>query len=214
MTITVFGAKTSVGIHIVKMALAKGYYVKAFDRNIEDLIDEDFRNDHLTAIKGYVFDKDEVHDAIKNSDAIISCLGGSKDGTDKSRSLGMKNIIEGMLKAKVKRIVAISGIGILNYDESRLAIDDEEFPQELKEVSFEHLAAYQHLKSTDLDWTLICPSTIDNKDFTGDYMIKENYLPNQNTEHVNAGDIAHYILKCISKNESIRTRIGISMKQI
>jgi uncharacterized protein len=212
MTITIFGAKSLVGLKVIKLALARGFKVKAFDRNIEDLIDTDLRDDNFIAIKGYVFDKVEVLEAITNSHAIVSCLGGSKDGTDKSRSLGMKNIIEAMQKSHVTRIVAISGIGILNYDEDRLAIDMEDFPAELKEVSFEHLAAYQYLKTTDLDWTLVCPANIINEDYSAHYEIKENYLPNQETKKVFAGDVADFILKIIHDSSYIKSRVSISMK--
>ena len=212
MIITIFGAHTVVGRQIIKMALAKSYIVKAFDRNIEDFIDADLRNDNFEAIKGYVFDKNTVYEAIKNSDAIISCLGGSVDGTDKSRSLGMKNIIEAMLKAHVKRVVAISGIGILNFDNEKLAIDMDDFPEELKEVSFEHLAAYQHLKTTNLDWTLVCPSNIIEEDYSANYEIKEDYLPNQLTKNVGSGDIADFILKVIKEDSYIKSRVGICKK--
>lgn len=104
MTITIFGSTSLVGKQLVKQALAKDYSVTAFDRNIEHLIDMDLRNEKFEAIKGYVFDKNEVFNAVENSNAIVSCLGGSKDGTDKSRSLGMKNIIDAMQKAKRKKI--------------------------------------------------------------------------------------------------------------
>ncbi len=212
MTITIFGSTSLVGKQLVKQALAKDYSVTAFDRNIEHLIDMDLRNEKFEAIKGYVFDKNEVFNAVENSNAIVSCLGGSKDGTDKSRSLGMKNIIDAMQKAEVKRIVAISGIGILNFNNEKLAIDMENFPSELKEVSFEHLAAYQHLKSTDLDWTLVCPSNIIDEDYSNNYEIKENYLPNPTIENVFAGDIADFILEAIQENLYINSRVGISMK--
>lgn len=212
MTITIFGAKAIVGRRLVKMALAKNYIVKAFDRNIEDLIDSDLRDDNFIAIKGYVFDKNEVLKAVKESDAIVSCIEGSKNSTDKSRSLGLKNIIEAMQKADVNRIVAMSGIGILNYDEERLAIEMEDFPEELKEVSSEHLIAYKYLKSTNLDWTLVCASNIIDKDFTANYEVKENYLSDQSNSNVNAGDIADFILKVIQEKSYIKSRVGISIK--
>jgi len=40
MIITVFGATGQAGKRIVSMALAKGYTVRAFGRNIEGLIDQ------------------------------------------------------------------------------------------------------------------------------------------------------------------------------
>jgi len=98
MILTVFGATGMVGKHVVQQALAKGYTVKAFGRNIAGFLDEETRNTNLHAVKGYVFDEKEVYEAIKGSDAVISVLGGSFDGKDKTRSLGIKNIITQMEK--------------------------------------------------------------------------------------------------------------------
>jgi hypothetical protein len=39
-----------------------------------------------------VFDEAEVFEAIENSDAVISVLGGGFDGIDKTRSLGIKTL--------------------------------------------------------------------------------------------------------------------------
>lgn len=209
MNITIFGAKTLVGMQLIKQALGKNYYVKAFDRNIEDLIDDDLRNDKLEVIKGYVFDTKEIADALQNTDVVISCIGSNNNSTDKSRSLGMKNIIEQMELLHKKRIIALSNIGVLNTDEEKLAMDFEDFPEELKEVSFEHLAAYQHLKSSNLNWTLICPSKIIDKDASGNFLTKENYLPSHHKKQVYAGDVATFILNILTDEKSFHHKISI-----
>ena len=41
MVITIFGATGMVGTKLVAQALAKGFVVKAFGRNVENLIDTD-----------------------------------------------------------------------------------------------------------------------------------------------------------------------------
>ncbi len=212
MTITIFGANTIVGKQLIKRALAKNFKVKAFDRNIEFLIDADLRNDAFEAIKGYVFDKNEVLKAVKKSDVIVSCLEGSIDGIDKTRSLGMKNIIEAMQKANVKKIVAISGIGILNYAEDKLVMEMDDFPLELKAVSLEYLLTYEQLQATNLNWTLVCTNLIIDKDFTGDYNLTENYLTHPITEKNYSGDIADCILKTVINGTHTNSRIEISMK--
>ena len=93
MHITVFGATGQVGKRVVQQALNRGYTVTAFGRNVASLIDADNRNENLIARKGYIFDAKDVANALKDADAVISVLGGAFDGADKSRSLGIKNII-------------------------------------------------------------------------------------------------------------------------
>ncbi len=142
MTITVFGATGQVGRRVVSQALAIGHTVKAFSRNIEGLIDKDLANDKFEAIQGHLFDEEEVLNAIKGSDAVISTLGGSFDGTDKTRSLGIKNIIAQMQVASVKRIVSLGGMGVLSAEDGSYLIDASDYPQLYKPVGMEHLQAY------------------------------------------------------------------------
>nr|MCU0322704.1 NAD(P)H-binding protein [Chitinophagaceae bacterium] len=137
MTITVFGATGQVGKQVVNQALALDFTVKAFGRNVEYLIDADNRNKKFEAIKGYVFDANEVLEAIQHTDAVISTLGGSFDGTDRTRSLGMKNIISQMQIAGVNRIIALGGLGVLNANEKTFIIDSPNYPEEYKAVGLE-----------------------------------------------------------------------------
>jgi putative NADH-flavin reductase len=210
MKITVFGATGMVGKMVISQALARGFYVNAFGRNVEDLIDKDHRNDFLSAMKGYVFDESSVFNAIKGSDAVISVLGGAMDGTDKSRSLGMKNIIRQMEKAGLKRIVALGGMGVLQEDANHLLIDNPDYPEEFQMVGQEHLQAYQYLLASSLDWTFVCPPNILNKEATGLYHTSADYAPTPNYFEINAGDLAHCMLQEIIQPKFIHHRMGIS----
>jgi putative NADH-flavin reductase len=123
MIITVFGATGQVGKRTVRYALAKGHTVRAFGRNIEGLIDRDLDDEKLVAIKGSVFDEDEVYDAVRGVEAVISSLGGAFDGNDKTRSLGIKTIAQQMQKAGVRRIVAVGGSGVLNAPDATYQLE-------------------------------------------------------------------------------------------
>lgn len=143
MIITVFGATGQVGRRVVQSGLEKGYRVRAFGRNVEYLFDKESHDNNLEVIKGYVFDEGEVLDAVTGADAIISVLGGSLDGADKTRSLGIKNIIAQMNHADVKRIVALGGMGVLDDESGHFLIEAADYPEAYKPVGLEHLQAYQ-----------------------------------------------------------------------
>ncbi len=64
MILTIFGATGMVGKKLVRYALANGYDVRAFGRNVQNLIDADLRNEHLEAIHGYVFNETDVYNAV------------------------------------------------------------------------------------------------------------------------------------------------------
>lgn len=210
MHLTVFGATGQVGKRIVQQALNKGHYVTAFGRNVEELIDQDNRNDHLIAQKGYLFDEKDVAKAIAKADVIISVLGGAADGSDKTRSLGIKQIIAQMQKQGKKRIVALGGFGILNAEDNTLLLHAEDYPKAYLPVGLEHLAAFEMLLDSALDWTFFCPADIHDKAETGIFITSVNYAPDPNHYRINAGDLAMAILQTATTNTHIRERVGIS----
>lgn len=208
MNIIVFGATGMVGHQIVQQALFNGHTVKAFGRNVYT---EKFPDDkHLHLVQGALFDATEVYDAIKGCDAVLSAIGGNVDGTDKARTLGMKNIIAQMDKLWVKRIIAVGGIGVLNADENSLLVDGEDYPQQYKAVGMEHKKAWELLKASDLDWTFVCCPDIYDQGPTGSFVTKADYPPEPNNYRINAGDIALFMLKELEKNEYSKKRVGIS----
>lgn len=210
MNIVVFGATGQVGKQIVKQALFNGHHVKAFGRNVFTEFSTDDKN--LDLIKGGVFDESEVLHAIKGCDAVLSALGGSFDGTDKSRSLGMKNIIAQMKKTGVQRIVALGGMGVLNADEHSLLMDSEDYPKEYLPVGNEHRKAYEYLKDSGLSWTFVCSPDIINADATGEFITNANYAPEPNKYKINAGDLALFMLGELKHNDFVGMRVGISAK--
>jgi uncharacterized protein len=207
MKITVFGATGQVGIEVIKQALWQKHEVTAFSRNVYDLKLED---ENLRLFKGALFDELEVAEAISGADAVLSSIGGAFDGSDKARSLGIKNIIKQMQKAGVKRVIAVGGMGVLNADEHTLLIDTPSYPSEFIPVGNEHRNAYEYLKDSDLDWTFIGSPDIINSGPTGKYITNRDYPPVPNKYQINAGDLAQFMLKELQQNEYIKSRVGIS----
>lgn len=208
MKLIVFGATGMVGKQLVQQALYKDHHVKAFGRNVYTT--DYLQTENLELVQGALFDEGEVYDAIKGCDAVVSAIGGAMDGTDKARTLGMKNIIKQMQKAGVKRIVAIGGMGILNADENTLLIDHEDYPKQFVPVGKEHQKAYELLKESSLDWTVVCPPDIINAGPTGIYKTAADYPPVPNNNKINAGDLAMFMLNELDKNEFVKHRVGIS----
>jgi uncharacterized protein len=208
MNLIIFGATGMVGRQLVQQALFKGHHVKAFGRNVHTT--DYLEKENLTLIQGALFDEKEVFNAIKGCDAVLSAIGGAVDGTDKARTLGMKNIIKQMEKAAVKRIVAIGGLGVLNADENSLLIDQEDYPAAYVPVGLEHKKAYESLKASDLDWTFVCPPNIIDAGPTGHYTTRADYAPEADNLRINAGDLSMFMLNEIEKNEYIKHRVGIS----
>lgn len=208
MNLIVFGATGLVGKQLVQQALFNGHHVKAFGRNV---FTTDFlETKDLELVQGALFDATEVYNAIKGCDAVLSAIGGGFDSGDKTRTLGMKNIIVQMKKAGVQRIIAIGAQAILNADENTLVMDKDDYPEEYKPVSKEHFKVYQMLNESGLNWTLVGPSDIVDHGPTGAYITKADYPPDPVNDKINSGDLAMFMLNELKKNEYVRQRVGIS----
>jgi hypothetical protein len=211
MTITLFGATGLVGHQLMVHCFAKGWQVTAFGRNVENLIDADLRNEQLTVMKGYVFDESDVQKALKDADAVLSALGGASNGADKARSIGMARICGQMKKAGIKRIVALGGLGVLPDETGNLLLEKPDYPQAYVAVGREHLAAYQHLKASGLDWTFVCAPNIVNKDADGMFeTVAEGAASNQ---EISAGNLALFMTDSLEKGTYIQQRVGIGQRR-
>ncbi|HSK13700.1 MAG TPA: NAD(P)H-binding protein [Phnomibacter sp.] len=209
MVVTIFGATGMVGKQLITHSLARGWQVRAFGRQIDEFLDKDIEQDKLVAIKGYVFDAGDVKKALKGSDAVLSALGGSVEGTDHTRSLGMKNIVAQMEKYGPKRIVALGGLGVLESpDGSGPLFEQDSYPQEFVAVAREHYGAYQHLKNSSLDWTFVCSPNI--LDVEADGRFEAVAEAPASTWEVNAGNLALFMTQAIEFGTFIKQRAGIS----
>jgi uncharacterized protein len=208
MTITIFGATGMVGKQLVQFCLLEGHTVRAYGRNVHELIDDAERNSNLDLIKGGLFDKSDVEKAIKGSDIVLSALGGAMDGTDQTRSLGIKYIVEAMEKHSVRRIIAIGGVGCLQADDNTLIYETESFPEIYKAVTEEHLKALSFLQKSALQWTFVCPPMIEPGEPTGIYKTKIDYPAAGGT--IFSGDLAHFMLSESKRSDFIKAKVGIA----
>jgi putative NADH-flavin reductase len=208
MRITVFGATGKAGLQIVDLALLRNFQVRAFSPNVFDtfLIERE----NLELMKGYVFQEDDLKTALQRCDAVISALGGGTDGTDKTRSLGMKKIVAAMEKHGPRRIVAIGGTSILNANEEEQVYEMEDFPQDQIPLAKEHLAAWKYLQNSHLDWTFVCPPFIPQAEYTGLYLTRKDYHPEGGSNEIRGGDLADFILRELSANNYLNCRVGIA----
>src|SRR5258708_39610995 len=113
MNILIFGASGGTGQQLVEQGLSQGFKVTAFVRNPASL---NIKDKNLILFKGDILNPNNVEDAIKGQDVVLSALGNkTSNAIWKSNTIisdGVKNIISGMLKWHVKRLLFISSFGL------------------------------------------------------------------------------------------------------
>jgi len=103
--VLVFGANGRVGRFLVEYALADGYKVTAFVHRHHGLPD----NPNLTIFRGDVYKSDDIANALKSQDAVLSALSSWGSSTKDVLATAMGNIIPAMKQHGISRIISLTG---------------------------------------------------------------------------------------------------------
>ncbi|MGE6630830.1 NAD(P)-dependent oxidoreductase [Bacillus sp. NPDC077027] len=152
--------------------------------------------------------KEDVLATIKGADIVVSCL--STDGDD-TLSVSMEHIVQAMQSSGTKRIITIGTAGILQARQSpeRFRYETNESRRSTTRAAKEHAKTYQMLKSSDLDWTIICPTYLPDGEVTRSYRYEKDFLP-MDGKQISVGDTAHFLYQQLNSKEFLHQRVGIA----
>jgi putative NADH-flavin reductase len=106
MRIALFGATGPTGKYLIEEALALGHQVLVYGRNASRILLED---KNVTLVNGQIYESVGVARALEGADVVISALGpGFKSPPETVIAKGLENIIYGMKKTGVSRLVQVS----------------------------------------------------------------------------------------------------------
>ncbi len=208
MKVLIIGATGRLGKQLVELALEKGHEVTAFARNIEEL-----NQDHpkLRTLQGDVLYPTLIDAAIPGHDAILCVIGIRKfSGPITLMSRGIQNIIDAMHRHEVRRLITITGAGILQENGNQMIMESLSFPPNLQNVSLDHRRVYQILQSSHLDWTIVCPAFMVRRPANGDYVTRAEYYPQNAMNEVPLGDVADFITDEMEQSQFLHQRVGIA----
>lgn len=204
MHIAVFGGTGRVGGRFIEYALADGHTVKALARDARKLAPRA----GLEVVQGDVLDAATVASVIAGADAVVSGLGGAGvDDPGEAQSQGMRNIIAGMQRHGVRRVLGVAGGGILNSTEGGLRHDQPTFPAVFKKVSARHKEAWHAMRDSNLEWTMIATGDIVPGERTGVYRTAEEYLP-EGGRRISVEDVADFLLRALRDGLHRQKRVG------
>lgn len=205
MKLAIFGATGKTGIELVKQALEDGHTVTAFVRDPARL---EIQHGNLTTMIGDVFDTETVAEAVKGQDAVICSLGSNDLKKTTVRTTGTENIISAMKAHGVKRLFAVTAMGVGESWDTLSSINKFFFAVLLKSSRVDHEAQEAAIKESGLDWTIVRPSGLIDKPGTGEYRVGENILAE--TSQIPRADVADLIIKELAENARIRKAVTIT----
>lgn len=199
MKIVVFGASRGVGLEVVKQALGAGYMVTAFVRSPEKFT---LTHANLIVFKGDSMDTVAVENAIAGQEAVISALGPTRPPVPHMMETSAKNIVAGMRKHGIHRLVSTTGAGVRQPEDQPKLIDHFiGFLLNLlaKDVVLDSAENVKVIQTSDLDWTVVRYPRLLDGEHTRKYQV--GYVSKDSGTQLSRADGADFILKeLVEKN--------------
>ena len=195
MNIIIFGAAGSTGRTLTEQALAEGYTVTGFNRNPNAL---KLQHPNLKMIKGDIFDPVVVEEAIVGQDVAFCVLGVRPGVTTPVCSVGTKNIIQGMQKQGVKRLMVQSSYAVAALDgewrEVPWIVPLISLFRKQRAMFMDHVRQEEFVRQSNLDWIIVRPSRLTDTPRTGVYRVGEHLYISPRA-HIARADVADFMLK-------------------
>lgn len=189
--------------------MEQGFEVTAFCRDASKL---DYISDQkITISTGDVFDPTSVEEAIHGHDMVCIVLGSGQKRKGTVRSDGTRNVIAGMKKNGVDRLVCVTTLGAgdskdsLNFFWRRIM-----FGWYLKDVFEDHELQEKYVRESGLSWTVVRPGAFINGEKTSQY--RHGFSPKDKTIKlkISRKDVADFIIKELGNNQYIHQSPGLS----
>lgn len=149
MTVALIGATGHVGSRLLAELVARGHKVTAIVRNPEKVP----ALPGVTAVKGDVFDRDELASLLAGHEAVISAVHFSASDP--------AVLISAVKQSGVKRYLVVGGAGSLEVAPGVKLFDTPEFPAIYLDEARKGGAFLDLLKQEPaLDWTFLSPSAL------------------------------------------------------
>ncbi|KPH13887.1 NAD(P)-dependent oxidoreductase [Chryseobacterium sp. ERMR1:04] len=209
--VAVIGATGFVGTQVVNELANRGYAVEAIVRDASKVE----QNEKVTAKSIDINNIDELAEALKGSDAVISTFnaGWTNPNLYNDFLTGSENIEKAVENSGVKRLIVVGGAGSLYTPENIQIVDTPDFPEAYKPGA---TAARDYLnkikENSTLDWTFFSPAIEMNQanvgTRTGKYRTSlETPVVNEEGRSIlSVEDVAVVLVDELEQNNHIRER--------
>lgn len=201
MKIALFGATGRTGHHILRAAAADGQQVNALVRNPAKML---VSTENVVLYLGDALDAEMVTYTMRECDVVASALGLGGNQSPEALSRATANIITGMESLGLQRLVAVAGAGILrDRATGLLRLERADYNPAYLPYAQEHSRMLEMLRSSRLNWTLVCPPAMRDVAATGLLRTEVDSLPagGQFATYAAVGRFTYELLSTFTYNQ-------------
>lgn len=200
--ILLLGATGKLGRVVVDELLKNNYQVIALVRNPNKLNQD---NSNLRVIKGDLTNNNDLKNALRGVDSVISVLGHGFRTKFPIQEMALSKLIPLMEKNRAKRIIAITGAGLRVKGDPRSTMAD------FSDWIFRLIDPYRVsdaqkqqnlLEKSSLEWTVIRTPVHNNNNSSK--LVKIGYDQPMPWITVSRKAISKFMIECIEKNEWVK----------
>jgi len=193
MNVVVLGAAGRTGQLIVEEALRAGHRVTAAVRKPGNF-PAAATNAGLRVVRADVRDSDSLHGVISGHDAVVSAFGPAGRKALSLYSDGARATVSAMRNAGVDRYLAITSVGV-RHDDPHLSWWYRNLIWPIGKDLYADMSLMEDIvRATDLDWTFVRPTYLQDREPTGVYRVTDNSSP-ENGWKITRADVARFIIE-------------------
>ena len=210
MNITIIGASAGIGLETVKRGLDRNHSITTLSRSGIEIEEKK----SLKVILGDATNKADLLSSIQNADAIIVTLGTSKNmNTTTLFSNFAQLMVEIHEENKIDiPFIFVTGFGAgesKNYVPWLVKMFLKYF---LKDVYADKTKMEEIITNSDLNWTVVRPGRLLDKELTEKYSIENKLFKGINVGGINRADVADFLIKQAEEQTELKKYIAISEK--
>ena len=210
MNITIIGASAGIGLETVKRGLDRNHSITTLSRS--DIEIEEKKS--LKVILGDATNKADLLSSIQNADAIIVTLGTGKNMNATTLFSDFAQLMVEIHKENKIDIpfIFVTGFGAgesKNYVPWLVKIFLKYF---LKDVYADKTKMEEFITNSDLNWTVVRPGRLFDKELTEKYRIENKLFKGINISGINRADVADFLIKQVEKQTELKKYIALSEK--
>ena len=210
MNITIIGASAGIGLEAVKRGLDRNHSITTLSRSDIEIEEKKW----LKVILGDATNKADLLSSIQNADAIIVTLGTSKNMNATTLFSNFAQLMVEIHKENKIDIpfIFVTGFGAgesKNYVPWLVKMFLKYF---LKDVYADKTKMEEFITNSDLNWTVVRPGRLFDKELTEKYRIENKLFKGINVGGINRADVADFLIKQAEKQTELKKYIAISEK--